>query len=131
MKKLVSLLILISIFAISFMNTTMASFVEVEWETKMQHGNITMEVSDCNNASHECCLSPFKDSSNNISNIHIKSNDNKKLKWKTPHYSFLAILQEDYKINYINKLNSPPREVSSIENRNIYSNLVWIIKNNS
>ena len=109
----------------------MANFVEIEWETKMQHGNMVMNVSDCSNDSHDCCFSPFENWLNETSSINSWNNYNKKIKGKIFDYSFLAILQEGFEINYINKLNSPPREVSNIENRNIYINLTWIIKNNN
>ncbi|MDD2871784.1 MAG: hypothetical protein PHS49_07390 [Candidatus Gracilibacteria bacterium] len=133
MKKIVSLIIGLSVFATGCMHS-MANFDMPKLETKHQ---MTMEsLSDCclqtndncDSSTKECCYSPYqKEINNTITNT--TDNQNKKIKLKISDYSFLAILQEGLENNNTIKLNSPPKIVDNGEYKD-YSSLTGIIKNN-
>ena len=137
MKKIISILTVIVMFAISCMSTTMASFSvpDMEMNIDMQHEKMnssseccdTMK-SNCDDNIHECCFSPFKDS-NITSNISF-NNENKKIKIKTFTIDFFAILQESFEYNYIQKLTSPPDWNWWKQEEKWYISLTWIIKSN-
>jgi len=142
MKKLISLLAILSIFTIGcFNNTTSAFFdgAEKESNTHMTHSSNTIDwinisdssSSDCLDDIHDCCFSPLEDTSH-ISFIHTVSSKDKKIKWKVFDNDFLAIIQENQKSNYDEKLKSPPLlQYENSENGNFYVTLIGIIKNNS
>ncbi len=138
MKKIISLLTIILIFAINSVITVMASFAVVNLETKTQteKTNLITKKGHCNpqiqekskKMNHDCCVSPFKDSINSqISNDIIK----KIYKIKIFDYSFLTIFDENLEKNILNKINSPPDSSWLIVKNNNYISLIWIIKNNS
>lgn len=137
MKKLISLLIALAIFTIGCIPATMANFVmpEMEMSKSMQHETMgassnccdTMS-SGCSESSHECCLSPFQDTSVTWNSFY--QNEEKKLKWKTLDSSVLALVQESLEYNYIDKLNSPPKWNELEEDDNFYITLTGIVKNN-
>lgn len=134
MKKIISQIILITILFILSFQTSMANFTMHIWEIKSE--NTSMNSSDCcekmqkdcENTKHECCYSPFKNSSN-ISNLNTQSPKKEKFKWKILDYSFLAILNNNFKVNYKQKLTSPPNKNKTIIKITSYTSLVWIIKN--
>lgn len=118
------------------MSTTMASFSDSEKQMgiDMQHENM-MESGCCDNMSsgceeynHDCCISPFKDSSN--INWISKTQNNKKIKIKVHSFDILALLQEWLENNYSERLNSPPYWIIWENDDNIFVWLTWIIKNN-
>ena len=132
---------IIVIFAIGCISTTMVSFafdeMEMDMNQDMQQSEIMVMYSDCcetmswdcENTSHECCFSPFKDSSN-ISWVNVNNNWNKKLKIKVFSFDVLALLQESSEYNFIERLNSPPDWVLFEINTNSYIWLTWITKSN-
>ena len=140
MKKLISILIIFATTTIACMTTAMASFVVDN--TEMSHHNMmqkemTMSSNDCCEAmkwdcediTHECCISPFNDSWV-VSNIH-NSNEKKELvKWKILDFSFLALIQENQEENYIEKLNSPPIREEASKINNFYIALIGSTKSN-
>ena len=80
MKKLISFFLILATTTITCITTAMASFAVDNIE--MSHSNMMQEKmvmssndccenmqSDCEEISHECCISPFSDS-NISSNIH-------------------------------------------------------------
>lgn len=145
MKRIISILTVIVMFAISCMTTTMASFsvpelkVEVknsmEMDIWMQHESMNnsdccdVMTWDCEESAHECCYSPFKDSSI-VSWTSNNQNDNKKLKVKVSNIDILALVQESLEYNYNEKLTSPPDWIIWKTDNNIFVELTWIIKNN-
>lgn len=138
MKKIISLLLMLSLFVIVWLQSAMAHFVVIDsFEIPMQHGEMEMMwedccetmQEDCEEENHDCCYTPFKNSSN-ISNINIQSTTKNKFKWKIINYSFLAILNEWAQINFIEKLTSSPN-VSWVEIiENTYTTLIGITKSN-
>ena len=140
MKKLFSIFMIIVIFAIGCISTTMAYFtfdeMEMDMSQDVQHEEVMVMDSDCcetmsldcEKTSHECCFSPFKGSSN----ISWANNDNwnKKLKIKVFSFDVLALLQESSEYNFIERLNSPPDGVLFEINTNSYIWLTWITKSN-
>lgn len=136
MKKIISILLTFSIFVIVWFQSAMASFVmhdnmdlnDSSVGMQMNSDNCCEEMqNDCSTNKHECCYTPFKDSSN-ISNINIQISVKDKIKLKVIDYSFLAILNEELKINFIEKLTAPPKNNIIILNK--YSELTGIIKSN-
>lgn len=128
MKKIISLLIIISLFAISWMNTTMADFVvDTNSEMSIQMDDSSTMMKGCNTIDHSCCVSPFKESSNIQATI-IQNKADKKI--KILDFSFLAILNEKAKEIYLNRFIPPPEKSLFIEKTNTYTALTGIIKNN-
>jgi hypothetical protein len=141
MKRILSLLIILSIFAIGCFDSAWAFFngVKKEENVQMNHHSTTVKTSnccdshtsDCDEYKHDCCLSPFKDS-NNISSIQTSSSKDKKIKWKTLGNDFLAVIQESQSYNLSEKLNAPPYlENEDWKITNFYITLIGIIKNNA
>ena len=139
MKKIISVLTVMIIFAISCVPTTMAFFTVSNHDMEMKMGmeqedmNSSSECCDnmwidCEDILNECCFSPFKDS-NITSNISF-NNENKKIKVKTISIDFYAILQESLEYNYIEKLTSPPNWNWWKQEEKWYISLIWIIKSN-
>ena len=134
MKKIISTLLMFIIFAIWCISTTMASFSmhNTEMDQKMDmdmtiNSDCCSNVSsDCNKIIHECCISPF-DNTSNIIWTNIQNNNDKKI--KVISIDVLAIIQESLSYNYIVKLTSPPNIKFNWDN-NSYISLTGIIKNN-
>lgn len=141
MKKLISILLIFATTTIACMSTAMASFVV--WDSEISANMMQQEMKmtsndccdrvqekDCTSNNHECCISPFSDSSI-IWNINTTTSVKKEItKWKILDFSFLAILQEKLDNNYWNVLNSPPLEEDSSELTNPYITLIGIVKSN-
>lgn len=140
MKKLISLLIIFTTTTIACMTTAMASFAMTDTEMShhdMMKQEMTMSSNDCcesmqwdcEETAHECCISPFSDSSIS-SNIHNTSSKKETIKWKILDFSFLALLQENLENNYIERLNSPPVREENSQWDNFYITLIGSTKNN-
>lgn len=136
MKKIISILLILSIFVIVWLQSSMASFV-MNNNSEMDMSNMKMSSNDCceqmqkdcSENKHECCYSPFQESSI-TTNIQFKTTQKEKLKVKILDYSFLAILNENLQINYIEKLSSPPDESLVNWLENTYTILTGITKSN-
>ncbi|QFR38844.1 hypothetical protein A9Q91_01245 [Candidatus Gracilibacteria bacterium 28_42_T64] len=131
MKKLVSFLIILSIFAISYTNTAMANLMVGEGEMimEMQQADMAGMSSKCSENQNKCCIYPFNDASS-ISNTHAVNNETG-LKGKIIDYSFLEIFQTELKENCLEKLTSPPYKTERGAEKNTYALLTGIIKNNN
>lgn len=129
MKKIISLLIILSSLAVGCVNSAMADFVvsDGEMRPQMTHEMMWMEMDGENNG-YKCCFSPFKDSSSISSNT--EENQDNENKWKILDIDFLAIIQENQKYNYLEKLTAPPNRREYIWGDNFYITLTWSIKSN-
>lgn len=88
---------------------------------------------DCEEQAHECCISPYTDSQTPLGsqNVNSSSEEND----SNSDIDNLAIYHSNAFINCIEKLNSPPPDISWWEQpvylKTQYSALVWIIRNNA
>lgn len=137
MKKIISLFIFLATFVIGCIPTAMASFVvnENEGISSNQHwiqlsNNDCCDnmSSDCNENTHDCCISPFEDT--NVTWNIVSQNEAKKIKFKSFWLDYLALINESSELNYIEKLTSPPEFLDIKKQNNLYISLIWIVKSN-
>lgn len=129
MKKVISIIIWFIIFAIWCIPISMAKFYSDDMNSVTKTDVCCDAMSwDCNEDKHECCISPFKDSTLNLSNI--STSEEKNNKWKILDFDFFALIQQSSESNYIDKLTSPPKSYNYENNSNWYIALTGIIKSN-
>ena len=134
MKKILSFFMFFILFAIWTLNYSMADF---SW-TKNDDMNMIDDLllvnhidhetmSNCEEVNHDCCISPFNDSTYFKSIVF--NNESKKI--KIYDFDFLSLLNSKLENSFLDKVNSPPKNTSeNLSIKNNYTNLVWIIKNN-
>lgn len=137
MKKILSTLLVFLSLSVWCAHLTFSSIfvVNASEANHEMHENIWHDMSDMwcgqEEKSHECCFSPFVDSSI-VSNVH---NNEENLDVENDFWvDYLALLNNDFLTNSTQKLNSPPdknKDFSKLVRDETYSLLVWIIKNNA
>lgn len=133
MQKLFSYFLVFITIVLGSLPTTMA-FTMPGMDMSMQTGNMEcsqMMQMDCEEQSHECCLSPFMDSSHNtyiqqqVSSYIFSENS---FDFWT---DFLAVLQDKLSQDYIKNAQAPPEIPSFLSIKdNQYSTLIGIIRSN-
>lgn len=142
MKKICIYIILISSIYIGCLHNLLGGFMSVHADHWSSHIHMSenhhmvhdekIEV-DCEEKSHECCISPYSDASPQHLAYSIKksfeNNDT------SSDINDLALLHENFLICCLEKLNSPPLDTSQNEqyiySKSQYQYLVWVIKNNA